>query len=140
MTRASLTQIYIHFVWKTWDQEPILVESVKERLYAAMLKRCDELECPAIAIGGIEDHVHLLVYLHPSIAVANLVKDIKGASSHLMNHEIRRGGNFRWQGSYGAFSIRENEVEQVKAYILNQHSHHANNTICEHDERTYIIT
>ena len=136
--RAPFTQLFIHLVWSTWDREPSIRDDLQDRLYAAMAKRCNEMNCDLIAIGGIADHVHLLVRLSPSVAIADLVKDVKGACSHLMNHEIQPGGNFRWQGAYGAFSIRGNEVDQVKMYVLNQVSHHANHTCFDDFEQNEI--
>jgi putative transposase len=136
--RAPFTQLYVHLVWSTWDRAPVITAEIKTRLYAAMLGTCKELKCSPIAIGGIDDHVHLLIQLHPSVAVADLVKNVKGSSSHLINHAIKPGGNFRWQGSYGAFSIRKHEVEQVTHYILNQEQHHAQQSLDEEFERTDI--
>jgi REP element-mobilizing transposase RayT len=103
-----------------------------------MLNTCEAMKCVTIAIGGIDNHVHLLVQLHPTTAVADLVKNIKGSSSHLVNHEIEPGSNFRWQGAYGAFTIRKQEVEHVTHYILNQEQHHAQQTILEDFEQTDI--
>ena len=137
--RAPFTQLYIHLVWSTWDRAPSIKCNLQARLYAAMAKRCNELDCNLIAIGGIEDHVHLLVQLHPAVAIADLVKDVKGASSHLMNHEIDPGSTFHWQGAYGAFSIREKEVDQVKSYILNQVTHHADQTLFADFEQNEVI-
>ena len=102
--RSPYTKLYVHLVWSTWDRAPIITDDVRERLYNAMAKRCLERDCYAIMIGGIEDHIHMLVKYHQSISISELVKDIKGASSHLMNHEIRPNGGFQWQGAYGAFS------------------------------------
>ena len=81
------------------------------------------------AIGGMEDHVHLLVRLHPTIAVATLVKEVKGTSSHLVSHEITPGELFKWQGGYGAFTIRKKDVLRVKAYIENQELHNAEGSL-----------
>jgi putative transposase len=138
--RAPFTQIYIHLVWSTWNREPLITNDVTERLYAAVAKRCIQNKCNPIAIGGIEDHLHLLVRLNPAIAVADLVKDVKGSTSHLMNHEIRPEANFRWQGAYGAFSIRKDEVDQVKAYVLGQAEHHGLGTVFGAMETTEITT
>ena len=136
--RAPFTQLYVHLVWSTWDRAPLITSQIQTRLYAAMLQTCKELKCDPIVVGGIEDHIHLLVHLHPTIAVADLVKTIKGNSSHLVNHEIRPAGNFRWQGAYGAFSIRKDEVDQVTAYILNQAIRHAHNNLFSYFEQTDI--
>lgn len=136
--RAPITQLYIHLVWSTWDRAPLITQQVQPRLYAIMLQKCKEMKCNPIALGGIDNHVHLLVRLHPAVAIADLVKEIKGASSHLANHEILPGGSFRWQGAYGAFSIRKDEAEQVTAYILNQADHHAQNNLFLFFEQTDI--
>jgi putative transposase len=82
-----------------------------------------------LAIGGIEDHIHMLVRLAPTITVARLVGEVKGASSHAITHAIRPADFFKWQGSYGAFTISQRSVCQVCAYILNQKAHHADSTL-----------
>ncbi len=105
-------------VWATWDRLPLITEAIEPRLYAAIATKCRKLKCEPIAIGGIEDHVHLLTRLHTTVAIATLAKEVKGASSHLVTHEITPDDFFKWQGAYGAFTIRKSEVPQVKAYIL----------------------
>jgi len=136
--RAPFTQLYVHLVWSTWDRAPLITPEIQTRLYAAMLDTCKAMKCDPIAIGGIDNHIHLLIRLHPTVAVADLVKNIKGSSSHLVNHEIKPGSDFRWQGAYGAFTIRENEVELVTAYLLNQPAHHAKNHLQAFFEQTDI--
>ena len=129
--RSPYTQLYVHIVWATWDRLPLITEAIEPRLYAAIAAKCRSLKCEPLAIGGIEDHVHLLTRFHTTITIAKLVKDVKGSSSHLVSHEIRRGEFFKWQGAYGAFTLRKSEVPQVKAYILNQKQHHAEGNVIE---------
>ncbi len=62
------------------------------------------------------------------MAVSQLVKEVKGSSSHLVTHEIKPGIFFKWQGAYRAFTIRKSDVPIVKAYIRNQKQHHADKT------------
>ncbi len=133
--RAPYTQLYVHMVWATWDRLPLITEAIEPRLYAAIATKCRKLKCEPIAIGGIEDHVHLLTRLHTTIAIATLAKEVKGASSHLVTHEITPDDFFKWQGAYGAFTIRKSEVPQVKAYILNQKQHHAENSLYDEWEQ-----
>ena len=123
--RAPYTQLYVHLVWATWDRLPLITEAILPRLYAAIAEKCRELKCVPIAIGGMSEHVHLLARLHSTIAVATLVKEVKGSSSHLVTHEIARGDFFKWQGAYGAFTLRKDEVAMVSAYIEHQREHHA---------------
>lgn len=97
-----------------------------------------ELKCVPLAIGGIADHVHLLVRLHTTVAVATLAKEVKGSSSHLVTHEITPGAFFKWQGAYGAFTLRKEDVPTVQAYIESQKEHHAAGELWEEWEQIMI--
>jgi len=88
--RAPYTQLYLHLVWSTWDRHPFLVGEVRDRIYECIQAECVNLRVEVIAIGGIEDHLHLLVRVPPTIAPADLVKRVKGASSHMMNPRLPR--------------------------------------------------
>ena len=136
--RAPYTQLYLHLVWATWDRLPLITETIKPRLYAAIAAKCRALKCVPLDIGGIADHVHLLVRLHTTVTVATLVKEIKGSSSHLVTHEITPGEFFKWQGAYGAFTLRKEDVPVVQAYIENQKQHHAVGSVWEEWEHTMI--
>ncbi len=136
--REPFTQLYLHLVWTTWDRLPLITPEIEGRLYGAIIKKCGELRSTPIRIGGVEDHVHLLVRLHTTVAVAMLVKDIKGASSHLMTHEIAPDRFFKWQGAYGAFTLRYEDVPVVKEYIVNQKKHHANKSLWWEWEKSEI--
>ncbi|NOZ60462.1 MAG: IS200/IS605 family transposase [Calditrichaeota bacterium] len=123
--RAPYTQLYLHLVWATWDRLPLITDEVEPHLYAAIADKCRELKCVTLAIGGVADHVHLLVRLHTTVSAAKLAKRVKGSSSHLVTHEIRPGEFFKWQGAYSAFTLRKGDVPTVQAYIERQKEHHA---------------
>jgi putative transposase len=123
--RAPYTQLYLRLVWATWDRLPLVTDAIKARVYAAIAEKCRELKCVPLAIGGMLDHVHLLVRLHTTTAVATLAKEVKGSSSHLVTHEITPSEFFKWQGAYGAFTLRKEDAPTVKAYIERQREHHA---------------
>lgn len=127
--RAPFTQLYVHLVWSTWDREPLITEDICPQLYAALAQKCRQLKCEPIKISGMDDHVHMLIRVHPTIAIADLVKDIKGASSHLVTHVLSPGTSFKWQGAYGAFTVRKEDTPIVERYIQNQKKHHAGGTI-----------
>lgn len=82
-----------------------------------------------IAIGGIENHVHLLTAFPTTITVSHLIKQVKGSSSHLVTHEIQPGKFFKWQGSYGAFTVSHDGIDKVANYIRNQPIHHQQNSL-----------
>jgi REP element-mobilizing transposase RayT len=136
--REPYTQLYVHLVWATWDRLPLITPDIEPRLYGHIIRKCRELKCVPIRISGIENHTHLLVRLHTTIAVATLVKEVKGASSHLMTHEIAPDDFFKWQGAYGAFTVRKAEVPQIHEYIANQKQHHRDNSLWDEFEKTEI--
>jgi REP element-mobilizing transposase RayT len=136
--RKPFTQLYCHLVWATWDRQPLILPSVEPRLYGAIAAKVRELRGTPIAIGGVEDHVHLLCSFDPTVAVAYLVQQVKGSSSHLMNHEVLPGGDFKWQGAYGAFTVGQDALEDVRGYVLGQKHHHESRTEWPDWERTWL--
>jgi putative transposase len=126
--RRSLNRVYVHLVWATWDRLPLITAEIEHPLYVAIRDKCRELGCLVYAIGGIEDHVHLLVRMHPNIAVGTFVGDIKGASSHLVSHKLKPDEFFKWQGAYGSFSVELASMPRIIAYIKNLKTHHASRT------------
>lgn len=123
----SCTHLYAHFIWATWNRTPLLVPPLRAPVYACILDKCRELRCQPIAIGGIEDHVHVLVRLHSTVAVATLAKGMKGSSSHLATHALSQ--EFKWQGGYGALTVSLSHVRRVCGYIERQREHHAQGKI-----------
>lgn len=122
------TDVYIHLVWSTWDRIPLLRGESERVAYACICAECAALKVEVLAIGGVEDHVHLLVRMPATISLATLMNQVKGASSHLLTH---RTGNdaFRWQGGYGAYSISRQHVPVVKQYVEHQKTHHSDGTL-----------
>lgn len=116
--------MYLHLVWCTWDRHPLLTADRQPVVYREILRECQALGCEVIAIGGMEDHVHLLVRTPPTVAPATLAKQVKGSSSHLVNPEHGRRAEFRWQRGYGVFSVSPQHVERIRRYVLNQEEHH----------------
>lgn len=132
----SYTQLYVHLVWATWDRLPLITPAVEPHLHAAVAEKCRELRCTPLAIGGIADHLHVLVRLHSTVAVATLAKELKGSSSHLITHEVAPGQFFKWQGSYGAFTLDGAGVRRVESYVARQKQHHALGDLRDEWERT----
>lgn len=125
MHRRSFSHLYVHLVWATWDRLPVLDARMRNAVYACIQGECQELRTEVLAIGGIEDHVHLLVRIPTTVAVASLAKQVKGTSSHLVNHQAAPGVGLKWQGGYGAFSISRSHLARVTTYVLEQPQRHA---------------
>lgn len=127
--RANFTQLYLHCVWTTWDRLPLITPDIQKVIYAAIIQQCEQLRCTVIAVGGIEEHVHLLTSFPPTLTLSDLIKQIKGSSSHLITHEMKPREFFKWQGSYGAFSVSHDAIDKVADYIRNQAVHHRQKSI-----------
>jgi putative transposase len=122
-------KLYYHFVWSTKNRFPFIDASIESALYRAIVAKSQQMEGFVHAIGGMEDHVHLAVSIPPKIALAKFIGDIKGNSSHYINHVIKPDFEFRWQDAYGAFSFGEKSLSTVVRYIQNQKEHHADGTL-----------
>ena len=132
----TFTSLYVHLVWSVAGRQPLLTPDVARLVYRQLVSKCADLRSSAIAVGGVEDHVHVLVRLATTVSVATLAHDLKGSSSHFFNHILMPGSQFRWQGGYGAFSVSVRGVEAVTAYVRDQHRHHAEGSIAQALERT----
>jgi REP element-mobilizing transposase RayT len=132
---ASYTKLLVHLVWSTKLREPMIDDALKVRLHSYLSARCQEFGCLALAVGGVADHVHLLVRLHPDVAVARLARELKAPSTRFVHRVFKREG-FAWQDGYGAFTLRETESDVVRLYVLGQERHHASGSVVEEWERS----
>ncbi len=126
--RHSGIVLYVHIVWATWDRQPIITPEICPQLYRAVGAVCQEIDCQIIAIGGMPDHVHLLLRQAPQLALPDIVRRIKGNTSHFVTHEVKIPF-FKWQGGYGAVSLSPSSVTKVTDYIKHQEQHHADKTL-----------
>jgi putative transposase len=110
----SLARIVLHVVFSTKGRIPFLREtSLSKRLHAYMAGVLQDCGCEPVLINGVEDHVHILCNLSRTMTVAKLVEESKKSSSKWVKHQSEGGGEFSWQGGYGAFSVSQSNVEQV---------------------------
>ena len=131
MMAHSYTNILIHYIFSTKNREKIITEKFQERLHPYLGGIARENNMRALAIGGVEDHVHLLVSLPPTLAVAKAIQLIKGGSSKWVHDTFPTLDKFKWQEGYGAFSVSVSQVENTIAYILGQKEHHRKKTFQE---------
>jgi REP element-mobilizing transposase RayT len=89
-------QLFIHLVWSTWDRAPVLTDAVRAWLWPAMATQARELGCVWAVVGGVEDHVHVLCALPAAVAVADLVRRLKGWTARAAN--AQHPDSLRWQG------------------------------------------
>jgi putative transposase len=118
----------IHIVWSTHERRSLIKPEMERRLYRYIEAVCREMRCDVLAVGGMPDHIHLLVNFTPTVMLSALLKRVKGASSHFISQEWLNGDWFAWQAHYAALAVEPDRIDQVVAYIANQKQHHANNT------------
>ena len=112
----SLVQIYLHVVFSTKLRQAFLTDDAfRERVHAYLAGVCNTLGSPALSVGGVEDHVHLLCRLSKTISTADLVRELKRDSSKWIKAEQPALGDFHWQNGYGAFSVSPSNEVQVTA-------------------------
>jgi REP element-mobilizing transposase RayT len=121
----NYTQIYIQTVFAVEGRQSLISKSHKDEIYKYMTTVIQSRKQKVMVINGMPDHVHILIGLSPDIALSHLVKDVKVASSNLINDKRWVRGHFNWQRGFGAFSYSRSQVPTVARYIENQEQHHA---------------
>lgn len=124
----SLSKIAVHLVFTTKNRQPLLHDDIRDELHRYMAGILAAMESPAIAIGSVADHVHVLCLLSRNVAVAKLVEHVKKGTSKWLKTKGDTLAGFYWQSGYGVFSVSESNIEQVKAYIAGQAEHHRKTT------------
>lgn len=125
----ALWRLYYHFVWATKERQPLIIPNKEVELYNYIIGKADALRCIVHAIGGVEDHIHLVVSIPPNLSIADFVKNIKGSSAHYFNQNLSADSNkFGWQEGYGVFSLGGKQLDQAIDYVSNQKAHHFNGT------------
>jgi putative transposase len=120
-----------HCVFATKDREPVLIPRLRERLWPYLGGIARQNGMKTLAIGGVADHVHVLLSLPPTISVAKAMQLLKGNSSKWIHETFPELRSFAWQEGYGAFSIGVSGIEETCAYIRNQEEHHRTRTYRE---------
>jgi REP element-mobilizing transposase RayT len=137
MMRRNKLALFLHLVWGTWDRLPMLTPDIERRVHRDLAAELQELKAEVLAINGMPDHVHIVLQLPATIAIAELVKQIKGASSRFVNAELHPENQFKWQGSYGAFTVGRGELDRVVTYVRRQKEHHTEGTVWPEFEETF---
>jgi putative transposase len=124
----SLSSILIHLVFSTKLREPFISSKIEPELHAYLSVIFRECNSPSILIGGTENHIHALFSLSRTSSLADIAEEIKKRSSKWIKTKGREFHNFHWQSGYGAFSIGQSNVPDLKRYIATQKEHHRRKT------------
>lgn len=121
MSQHTYNANFVHCIFSTKERKNTIPAELQEPLWAYLIGIANRLKIKSLAIGGTENHVHLLLGVPPTIAIAEAVQKLKANSSRWMGEQ---GIDFQWQGGYGAFSVSPSLLEIVRQYIRNQREHH----------------
>ena len=122
MGHSYCSSLY-HCIFSTKERRKSITPEVRDRLWAYMGGVAREHGMTALAVGGTDDHAHLLVVIPATLAVATAMREIKSGSTRWM-HETCAMPSFAWQEGYGAFSIGHSQIEATVRYIARQEEHH----------------
>jgi putative transposase len=135
----SLSNILIHLIWSTKGRHPWLELGIREKTHVFLAGAVRQCGCEAYRVGGVADHVHLAVRMsrtlfclgktsNSNLSVANLVKEVKTASSKWLKEQDPAFSGFYWQQGYGAFSVGMSQSQTLLHYIDCQEYHHRTRT------------
>ncbi len=127
----SFVSCLMHCVFTTKHRQRWLIPDVRERLWPYLAGIARENDMRALAIGGVEDHVPMLVSLPATLPISKALQLLKGNSSKWIHETFPCISEFGWQGGYGAFSIGISGVDATTRYILQQEQHHRSRTFKE---------
>jgi len=127
----SFVSCYVHCVFSTKQRQPLITAALQERLWPYLGGIARENKMKALCIGGMADHVHVLLSVPGTLAIAKAVQLLKGNSSKWIHETFPDRRDFAWQEGYGAFSIGVSGIGDTTAYIQGQAGHHRKKTFQE---------
>jgi REP element-mobilizing transposase RayT len=120
----SYTNLLYHIVFSTKERRPLITPEYESRLYdyiGGTLRRAGGI---SLELNGTADHIHLLTKLRPDRALSDVLRDLKANATGWMHDVFPSLKNFSWQRGYGAFTVSQSSVEEVRNYIARQKDHH----------------
>lgn len=127
----TYSQIYIQVVFAVQQRASLIRPEWRDELFKYISGIINNKGQKLIAIGGVADHIHILLGIKPTTALSELVRDIKANSSAFVNEKRLTKGKFSWQEGFGAFSYSRSQIDTVAKYVRNQEAHHSTRSFRE---------
>ncbi|MBO6586537.1 MAG: IS200/IS605 family transposase [Gracilimonas sp.] len=128
---STYTQLLYQIVFSTKNRQPVLTKKNRKELYKYIWGILKNKQCHLYQINGVENHLHIITHIHPTVAISTLVKDIKLASSKFIKQNQLFTDFQGWQSGYGAFTYSIKAKDQLIEYVKNQEEHHKHCTFLE---------
>ncbi|OYU95538.1 MAG: transposase [Bacteroidetes bacterium B1(2017)] len=120
----TYSKFYIQIVFSVKGRQSLIHKTWREELYNYICGIVNKSKQKVYAIGGVSDHIHILISFNPNQSISDLVRDIKANSTKWINDKQFVIGKFQWQEGFGAFSYAQSQLNYVSNYINNQEQHH----------------
>ena len=127
----SFYKIWLHVVFSTKNRNSLIYPEFENNIYKNISDELTELGCLPRIINGTHDHIHMLFLQNPNQTITQIVKQLKGSTSHKINFENWCPEKFSWQTGFSVFSVSESQTNKVHQYIFKQKEHHASLTFEE---------
>jgi putative transposase len=136
--RRNKIVVTLHFVWATHQRLPLVTDALETPLYRCIQAEAKALGCEVLAVGGMPDHVHLIVAFHTTVSISKLMQQVKGVSSSVASDLLDHQSFFGWDDGYAVFSLSPLHRETAIAYVKRQKEHHANQKVWDGWEETGV--
>jgi putative transposase len=127
----TYTKLLYHVIFSTKRREPLITDDLRNDLYSYIGGILRGQSGTLLEIGGIADHVHLVIRIRPDVSVSDIVRLVKSNSSKWANERPDARGRFAWQEGYGAFTVSSSQLPEVRSYLQRQEDHHRTKTFQE---------
>ena len=128
---STLTNLLYHVVFSTKGRQPLIDDDLLIKLHAYIGGIIRANGGVALEVGGVTDHVHVLMKVKAAIALSNMIRQVKSVSSKWISEHFPTKTSFAWQSGYGAFTVSESSLNRVRIYIRNQEVHHRNQAFAD---------
>ena len=128
---GAFSKLSYHIVFATKFRQPTIHSELRSRLYDYIGGSIRAMNGHLLEIGGVEDHVHLLVGFPPTLCLSDAVRDIKANASKWINETTQPPSRFEWQVGYGAFTVSYSQLDSLRKYLRGQEEHHKRHTFEE---------
>jgi REP element-mobilizing transposase RayT len=133
----SFISLFVHVVFSVKNRKRLIAEEIEREIWQYLGGICRAHGVKAVQIGGVEDHVHLLLGLPATLSLSDFIKRLKGESSKWISATFPALREFNWQDGYGGFSVGQSQIEATVAYIKKQREHHHRKTF-EEEYRAFL--
>jgi putative transposase len=121
----TYTALYYHVIFSTKNREPWISADIEKRVWSYLGAVAINHNMRALCVGGVDDHLHVMLSAPPTLSVSNAVKLIKGATSRWIHQTFPEMAGFAWQTGYATLTLGRTQLKDAERYILRQRQHHA---------------